>query len=102
LAPQRKSSRYSDRSRAANDTMTPVTAPTDSPASPDVLRDDLAANLVPAVNNNLADLQAKVNAILAALWSAPDTTVNASCSHETHRLLLTPSETDGQCPRGAS
>jgi hypothetical protein len=33
----------------------------------DALRDDLAANLVPAVNNNLADLQAKVNAILAAL-----------------------------------
>jgi hypothetical protein len=51
----------------ANDTMTAVAAPTDSPASPDALRDDLAANLVPAVNNNLAYLQAKANAILAAL-----------------------------------
>jgi hypothetical protein len=32
-----------------------------------LLRDDIATNLVPAVNNSFADLQAKVNAILAAL-----------------------------------
>ena len=51
----------------ANNTMTAIVAPADTPATADVLRDDLAANLVPAVNNNFADLQAKVNAILAAL-----------------------------------
>jgi hypothetical protein len=51
----------------ANDIMTQIAAPTDSPATADALRDDIAANLVPAVNNNFADLQVKVNSILSAL-----------------------------------
>lgn len=51
----------------ANDAMTAIAAPTDTPASADALRDDIAAVMVPAINNNFADLQAKVNAILAAL-----------------------------------
>jgi hypothetical protein len=54
----------------ANDTMTAIAAPTDSPADADALRDDIAAVMVPAINNNLADLQAKVNAILTALRNA--------------------------------
>jgi hypothetical protein len=54
----------------ANDAMTAIAAPTDTPASADALRDDLAAVMVPAINNNLADLQAKVNAILVALRTA--------------------------------
>ena len=33
----------------------------------DALRDDIATNVIPAINNNLADVQAKVNGILAAL-----------------------------------
>ena len=40
---------------AANDTMTVLAVPTGSPAIADALRDDLAANLVPAVNNNFAE-----------------------------------------------
>lgn len=51
----------------ANSAMTAIAAPTDTPASADALRDDLAAVTIPAINNNFADLQAKVNAILAAL-----------------------------------
>ena len=51
----------------ANDAMTAIAAPTDSPASADALRDDLTAVMIPAINNNFADLQAKVNAILAAM-----------------------------------
>ncbi|HUG63024.1 MAG TPA: hypothetical protein VMP03_14330 [Methylomirabilota bacterium] len=38
--------------------MTAVPAPTDTPADADALRDDIAANLVPAINDNLADLGA--------------------------------------------
>jgi hypothetical protein len=39
----------------ANDTTTALAVPTDSPAIANALRDDLAANLVPAVNNNFAE-----------------------------------------------
>lgn len=54
----------------ANDAMTAIAAPTDTPATADALRDDLVAVLIPALNNNLADLQDKVNAILAGLRTA--------------------------------
>ena len=52
---------------AANDTLTAVPVPADTPADADALRDDIATNVIPAINNNLADVQAKVNGILAAL-----------------------------------
>jgi len=52
---------------SANSTMTAIAAPTDAPADADALRDDIAATMVPAINNNFADLQSKVNTILAAL-----------------------------------
>jgi hypothetical protein len=52
---------------AANDTMTAVPVPADTPADADALRDDIATNVIPAINNNLADVQAKLNGILAAL-----------------------------------
>lgn len=51
----------------ANDTLTAVPAPADTPATADALRDDIATNLIPAINNNFADVQAKLNAILAAI-----------------------------------
>lgn len=54
----------------ANDTMTAITDPADTPADADALRDDLVTNTIPSIENNLADLQAKVNAILAALRTA--------------------------------
>lgn len=54
----------------ANNTLQALPDPTDTPASADALRDDLVANLIPALRNNYADLGAKVNAILAALRGA--------------------------------
>lgn len=48
-------------------TLQAIPDPTDSPASADALRDDIVANVLPAIRNNLADLAAKLNAIRAAL-----------------------------------
>lgn len=54
----------------ANDTLAAIPDPADSPATADALRDDLVANTLPPLRNDLADLAAKVNAILAALRGA--------------------------------
>lgn len=54
----------------ANDAMTAITDPADTPADADALRDDLVANVIPTIAANLTNLQAKVNAILAALRTA--------------------------------
>ena len=54
----------------ANDAMTAITDPADTPADADALRDDLVTNVIPTIEANFTDLQAKVNAILAALRTA--------------------------------
>lgn len=54
----------------ANDTLTAITDPGDAPADADALRDDLVTNTIPTIEANFTDLQAKVNAILAALRAA--------------------------------
>lgn len=54
----------------ANNTLQALPDPADTPATADALRDDLVANLIPALRNNYADLGAKVNAILAVLQGA--------------------------------
>jgi len=54
----------------ANNTLQALPDPADTPATADALRDDLVANLIPALRNNYADLAAKVNAILTALQGA--------------------------------
>jgi hypothetical protein len=51
----------------ANDTLQALPDPADAPATADALRDDLVANLIPALRNDLADLAAKVNALRSAL-----------------------------------
>lgn len=51
----------------ANDTVQALTDPADAPATADVLRDDLVANLIPELRNNYADLVAKVNKALTVL-----------------------------------
>lgn len=51
----------------ANSTIQAMPNPTDTPATADALRDDIVANLLPPIRNNVADLAAKVNAILAAI-----------------------------------
>lgn len=48
-------------------TLADIAVPTDTPATADALRDDIATNMVPAINLQLKELQAKVNAIIAAL-----------------------------------
>jgi hypothetical protein len=50
----------------ANTTIQAVPDPTDTPASADALRDDIVANLLPAIRNNFADLAAAVNALRGA------------------------------------
>ncbi|HNU81939.1 MAG TPA: hypothetical protein PKO05_00720 [Thermoanaerobaculia bacterium] len=54
----------------AGDALTAVTDPADTPADADALRDDLVTNTIPTIEANFTDLQAKVNAILAALRAA--------------------------------
>lgn len=51
----------------ANDTIAAIPDPADTPASADALRDDIVANTLPAVRNAIADLAAKINAVIAAL-----------------------------------
>lgn len=48
----------------ANTTIQALTDPVDTPASADALRDDLVANLIPALRNNFADLAAQINALI--------------------------------------
>lgn len=50
-------------SGTANDTLVALSDPADTPASADALRDDLVANLIPELRDNLADLAAKVNEV---------------------------------------
>lgn len=45
----------------ANDTVQALTDPADAPADADALREDLVANLIPELRNNIADLAAKIN-----------------------------------------
>lgn len=51
----------------ANNTIEAMANPTDSPATADALRDDIVANLLPAIRNNFADVAAKINSIRTAL-----------------------------------
>lgn len=48
----------------ANETLQALTDPADAPGTADALRDDLVANLIPELRNNLADLAAKINALI--------------------------------------
>lgn len=50
-------------------TLSALPDPADAPASADTLRDDIVANLLPAVRNNYASLNAKLDSILVALRS---------------------------------
>ena len=51
----------------ANTTLQALPDPADTPATADALRDDLVANLIPALRNDLADLAASNNALIADL-----------------------------------
>lgn len=55
---------------SGGNTIAAIPLPTDTPASADALRDDLAANTIPAIKNAVATLAAKVNALQAALRTA--------------------------------
>lgn len=47
----------------ANATVEALPDPADAPLTADALRDDLVANLIPALRNNFADIVAQINAI---------------------------------------
>jgi hypothetical protein len=49
-----------------NNTIAVIPDPADAPASADALREDLVANVLPPIRDAIADLTAKVNALLAA------------------------------------
>ena len=51
----------------ADDTLAAVPDPADAPGTADILRDDLVANLLPVLRNNLADLTAKVNLLIETM-----------------------------------
>lgn len=54
----------------ANDTLVVMPTLADAPATADALRDDLHTNWKAALDNNFADVQTKVNAIISALEAA--------------------------------
>jgi len=51
----------------ANDASAAIPLPTDTPASADALRDDIATNIIPAIRDNFADVGTKLNSVLAVL-----------------------------------
>lgn len=51
----------------ANNALAAIPLPTDTPASADALRDDIAANIIPVIRDNMADLAAKIEEIRAAI-----------------------------------
>jgi hypothetical protein len=53
-----------------NDTVQALSDPADLPSTADALRDDLVANLIPELRNNIADLTSKINTILDKLRSS--------------------------------
>lgn len=52
---------------SANDTLATLSTLTDSPATADALRDEVVTLWLPEIENNLADLAAKVNVLLAGV-----------------------------------
>ena len=54
-------------SGTVNGSIQSLTDPADAPASADALRDDLVANIIPELRNNIDELRVKVNAALTAL-----------------------------------
>ena len=52
---------------AATDTLQACPDPGDTPITADALRDDIVANLLPAIRNNFADLAAKMNTVISRL-----------------------------------
>lgn len=59
----------------ADDTLVVMPTLTDSPATADALRDDLHTNWKAALDNNFADLQTKINALITKLETAGVLTV---------------------------
>lgn len=54
----------------ANDALVSIPDPADTPASADALRDDLVANVLPVIRDDIDDVRAKLVALLAAMKTA--------------------------------
>lgn len=71
ITPQAAISDLTDNSAGTpDDTLVAMPDPADTPASADALRDDLVANALPAIRDNIASLNAQIAAINAALLAA--------------------------------
>ena len=74
----------------ADNTLQALPDPTDAPATADALRDDLVANLLPAMRNDFADLAAKVNVLILDMTDCRNNF--ASLSAKLNALLVQATE----------
>lgn len=71
----------------ANTTIEAMPDPADTPLTADALRDDLVANFILAVRNNIADITAQVNALIADLANAKQVLNQIIDDHQANGLL---------------
>lgn len=71
----------------ANTTVQALTNPADAPLTADALRDDLVANLIPELRNNIADLTAQINALIIDLANAKQVLNQVIDDHQSNGLL---------------
>lgn len=72
---------------SADSTIAAMTDPADIPLTADALRDDLVANYLAAARNNIADLAAKVNALIVDLANAKQVLNQVIDDHQANGLL---------------
>lgn len=72
---------------SADSTIAAMTDPADTPVTADALRDDLVANYLAAARNNIADLAAKVNALIVDLANAKQVLNQLIDDHQANGLL---------------
>jgi hypothetical protein len=72
---------------SANTTIEAMPDPADAPLTADILRDDLVANFILGVRNNIADLTAQVNALIADLANTKQVLNQVIDDHQANGLL---------------
>lgn len=71
----------------ADATVQALTDPADLPLTADALRDDLVANLIPELRNNIADLTAQINALIVDLANVKQVLNQVVDDHQANGLL---------------
>lgn len=72
---------------SANTTIQAMPDPADTPLTADILRDDLVANFILGVRNNIADLTAQVNALIVDLANLKQVVNQVIDDHQANGLL---------------